>query len=76
MTRKRSQAIVVMDSKTWEVEQIYVGYSMREAVNLFMKDLMKEIRGEYSDAREILKDAMQRYTFSTISPSRVSVRRT
>ena len=76
MNRKRSQAIVVMDLQSNEVEQIYVGYSMRESVNFFLKDLTKNVDVKYSDSKAILKNAMRRYTFSTITSSRVSVRRT
>ena len=76
MNRKRSQAIVVMDTHTNDVEQIYVGYSMRESVNFFLKDLAKNIDPKYSDSKDVLKNALRRYTFSTITASRVSVRRT
>lgn len=76
MNRKRSQAILVMDIQTDEVEQIYVGYSMRESVNFFLKDLTKSVDPKYSDSKQILKNALRRYTFSTISASKVSVRRT
>ena len=75
MNRKRSQAIVVMDTHTNDVEQIYVGYSMRESVNFFLKDLVKNVDPKYSDSKAILKSALRRYTFSTIAASQVSVRR-
>lgn len=75
MNRKRSQAIVVMDTHTDEIEQIYVGYSMRESVNFFLKDLTNSVDPKYSDSKAILKNALRRYTFSTIVASRVSVRR-
>ena len=75
MTRKRSQAVVVIDSHTMDIEQIYVGYSMRESVNFFLKDLVKNVDPKYSDSKAILKSALRRYTFSTIAASQVSVRR-
>lgn len=64
-----------MDTDRNEVEQIYVGYSMRESVNFFLKDLIKNVDPKYSDSKAILQRALRRYTFSTISASRVSVRR-
>lgn len=76
MTRKRSQAVVVIDNQTMDIEQIYVGYSIKEAVEFFMKDLVVELDGRYDDSKSIMKEAMRRYTFSIIEPKRVSVRRT
>lgn len=75
MTRKRSQAVVVIDSRTMDIEQIYVGYSLHEAVQFFMKDLLVELDGRYDDSKTVMKEAMRRYTFSVIEPKRVSVRR-
>ena len=65
----------MMDTHTNDVEQIYVGYSMRESVNFFLKDLAKNIDPKYSDSKDVLKNALRRYTFSTIAASQVSVRR-
>lgn len=65
-----------MDTHTNDIEQIYVGYSMRESVNFFLKDLANSVDAKYSDSREILKGALRRYTFSTVAANRVSVRRT
>lgn len=76
MTRKRSQAVVVIDNQTMDIEQIYVGYSIKEAVEFFMKDLVVELDGRYDDSKSIMKEAMRRYTFTIIEPKRVSVRRT
>jgi len=72
---KAIRAIIVLDMKTFSVEHVYIGCSMKEAMHAFIKRLKSSIDMSYSDMRDEVADAMQRYHFVDCEPSRVSMRR-
>lgn len=65
--RKRVGAIVVMDTKTLEIEHIYVHMTMRSAMREFVGSLRANIDIAYDDMREELADALERYQFIEVS---------
>jgi len=65
--RKRAQAIVVVDTKTLEIEHVYVHMTMRAAVREFIGSLRANIDISYDDMRDELADALERYQFTEVN---------
>jgi hypothetical protein len=72
---KAIRAVVVLDMKTFTVEHVYIGCSRKEAATAFIKSLQSSVDVSYSDMRDEVADALQRYHFVDCEPSRVSMRR-
>jgi len=72
-SRRRNHAIVVMDGRTFNIEQIYVNCSRGEAVRYFLQSIKGSIDPAYSDMRDELEDVLDRYQF--IETSRITIRR-
>lgn len=72
---KAIRAVVVLDMKQLTVEHVYIGCSRKEAVQAFMRSLHTSADVSYSDMRDELAAALQRYYFVDCEPSRVSMRR-
>ena len=62
---KKCKGIVVIDTKTLEVEAVYVRMSLRTAMIHFVRTLSPTIDPMYSDAERNVHDAMDRYQFVT-----------
>ena len=61
--QRRAGAIVVMDGKTLDIEHVYVNMTMHAAMHAFMGELQVNIDSAYSDMRDELADALERYQF-------------
>lgn len=66
-------ATIVVDGNTLNIVHVYVHCRMREAMHAFMAELRQDIDPSYSDARDLLVDALDRYQF--IETQKVSIRR-
>ena len=75
MRRKqhRNHAIVILDGRTFDIVHIYVNCSKGEAVRYFLRDIRGNVDPSYSDMRDELADALDRYQF--IETSHITVRR-
>ena len=62
-SRHKYGAIVVMDTQTLDIERVYVRMSMREALQHFMRILRQQLDPAYSDTKDIVQDAINRYQF-------------
>lgn len=62
-SRRKYGAIVVMDTQTLDIERVYIRMSMREALQHFMRVLRQELDPAYSDTKDIITDAVNRYQF-------------
>ena len=65
---KAIRAVVVLDMKMMTVEHVYVGCSLKEATVAFMKSLQSSADMAYSDMRDEVADALQRYHFVDCEP--------
>lgn len=63
MPSQRSKAIVVIDTKTLGIEHVYVHMTMKAAMREFVGSLKTNIDSSYSDMRDELEDALDRYHF-------------
>ena len=72
-SRHKYGAIVVMDTQTLDIERVYVRMSMREALQHFMRILRQQLDPAYSDTKDIVQDAINRYQF--IGVDNVVIRR-
>lgn len=70
---KGTVATIVVDGNTLNIVHVYVHCTMRQAMRVFLQSLSHEIDPMYSDAREHLQQALQRYQF--IETHQVSIRR-
>ena len=76
MARGRAiRVIVVMDTKLMEIEHVFIGCSMKEAMHAFMRTLQLGANMAYSDMKKELADALQRYQLIECAADRVSMRR-
>ena len=62
-SRRKYGAIVVMDTQTLDIEQVYVRMSMRDAMQHFLRTLRQQLDPAYSDTKDIVQDAVNRYQF-------------
>ena len=62
-SRRKYGAIVVMDTQTLDIEQVYVRMSMRDAMQHFLRVLRQQLDPAYSDTKDIVQDAVNRYQF-------------
>ena len=62
-SRRKYGAIVVMDTQTLDIEQVYVRMSMRDAMQHFLRVLRQQLDPAYSDTKDIVQDAINRYQF-------------
>lgn len=72
-SRRKYGAIVVMDTQTLDIEQVYVRMSMRDAMQHFLRVLRQQLDPAYSDTKDIVQDAINRYQF--IGVDNVVIRR-
>lgn len=72
-THSRTVATIVIDGNTLNIVHVYVHCRLREAMHAFMAVLRQDIDPQYSDARDLLVDALDRYKF--IETHNVSIRR-
>ncbi len=72
-SRRKYGAIVVMDTQTLDIEQVYVRMSMRDAMQHFLRVLRQQLDPAYSDTKDIVQDAVNRYQF--IGVDNVVIRR-
>lgn len=56
-------ATIVVDGNTLNVVHVYVNCSLRQAMHAFMATLQREFDPQYSDTRDEMKDALNRYQF-------------
>ena len=66
-------ATVVVDGNTLNVVHVYVNCTLRQAMHLFMASLTETYDPSYSDTKDEMKEALQRYQF--VETSDVSIRR-
>lgn len=66
VSRRRSNAIVVMDTKSLDVVHVYVRMSLRAAMIDFVGRIRANADLRYSDMKEELTDALERYTFEQV----------
>lgn len=62
-SHRKYGAIVVMDTQTLDVERVYVRMTMRDALQHFMRVLRQQLDPAYSDTKDIVQDAVNRYQF-------------
>ena len=72
-SRRKYGAIVVMDTQTLDIECVYVRMSMRDAMQHFLRVLRQQLDPAYSDTKDIVQDAVNRYQF--IGVDNVVIRR-
>lgn len=72
-SRRKHHAIVVLDGRTFDIVHIYVNCSRSEAVRYFLATIRGNIEPGYSDMRDELADALDRYQF--IETPRITIRR-
>lgn len=65
--RRRVAAVVVIDSKTLDIEHVYVHMTMKEAMRQFMADIRMNADTAYDDIRNELADALDRYQFVEVT---------
>jgi len=70
---RQTVATVVIDGKTLDIVHVYVNCSMKVAVHAFVQDLRGDLDTSYSDTKDILTDALDRYQF--VETHQVTVRR-
>ena len=56
-------ATIVVDGNTLNIVHVYVRCTMRQAMQAFVATLRSDFDPAYSDTRELLADAMNRYQF-------------
>jgi hypothetical protein len=61
--RRRTAAIAVIDSKTLDIEHIYVNMTLKAAMRQFVADIKMNVDTAYDDIRDELADALERYQF-------------
>lgn len=61
--RRKYGAIVVMDTKTLDIECVYVRMTLRDAMLHFMQVLRQQLDPAYSDTKDVAKDVINRYQF-------------
>lgn len=66
VSRRRSNAIVVMDTKSLDVVHVYVRMSLRAAMIDFVGRIRANVDQRYSDMKDELSDALERYTFESV----------
>lgn len=66
-------ATIVVDGNTLNIVHVYVHCRLRQAMHAFVATLRADFDPAYSDTRELLADAMNRYQF--IETHHVSIRR-
>lgn len=74
--RQRSSgatATIVVDGNSLNVVHVYVHCNMRQAMHAFMATLQQDLDPSYSDTRELIAEALNRYQF--IETSHVSIGR-
>lgn len=61
--RRKYGAIVVMDTKTLDIECVYLRMTLRDAMLHFMRVIRQQVDPAYSDTKDIVQDALHRYQF-------------
>lgn len=56
-------ATIVVDGNTLNIVHVYVRCTMRQAMHAFMATLQRDFDPQYSDTRDEMKDALNRYQF-------------
>ena len=65
--RRRVGAIAVVDTKTLDIEHVYVNMTMRTAMRQFMADIRVNADTAYDDIRDEVADALDRYQFVEVT---------
>ena len=65
--RRRVGAIAVVDTKTLDIEHVYVNMTMRTAMRQFMADIKVNADTAYDDMRDEVADALDRYQFVEVT---------
>lgn len=59
----RSRAIIILDTQTFEVEQVYINYTRQRAMQHFLRLLLKNVDVAYDDMRGEAAKMIERYQF-------------
>lgn len=66
---------MVWDTRTLEIYRVYLGFTAREALRIFLHELRGEYPPEYDDSKMEMDKALDRYKIEQVSGDNVVIRK-